>query len=620
MSFFRNIENIGISKKEFLQLCISVLLLLLAVILPVEEGVKNALYVISFVIASYDLIISSFQLLFAEHKLGEELLFCIASLMCFVVSAWIDGALLILIYRFFNLLQKIIKTQYEKNIRQRLSSNLGTYLCIKNNEHINVTADEIQPGDVLELAAGDYVPVDCTVLDGKGRVELSPIVGIEHHMSTEPGRQIFGGAYVENGSITVTCDGTVSETARYKAFKIASSDDSWKNSIEEKLEKYSYFYAPFALGFCILFSLLLLIISDVTTEQAIHRALILLAVSSPTVLAFPLPFFNKAARISSLAHGVLVRDSKTMSNLSNASAVILDKEELLVTGQYKLVRVDSDKLDPDLLLKVAAHACKDSTLPEEVAICRAYSGETDMRLVDKFAEYDGGVAAIINGVQVVIGKKQFLEQANVEIEERQEEYAVYMSFNGQYAGCFILSDIIREEAKGTVKAIESTGCKCLMLSSGGAESTERAAKAVGICEFHSLCMPLDRIEKIQYIKEKYYPGKVIVIGHGGSDDSCLAAADVGATVCGLTSNMAFHSGNAVIFDAMPDAIAFAVNIGRNMKARIKKYVSVHLLIKLIMLLITLLGIYPFLWSAVAADCVCSIVGLYFADIKKSKDK
>ena len=136
-------------------------------------------------------------------------------------------------------------------------------------------------------------------------------------------------------------------------------------------------------------------------------------------------------------------------------------------------------------------------------------------------------------------------------------------------------------------AVESTGCDCILLSGDTDERTRNAAANAGIREYHPQCMPLDRLEKIQEIKERFPSNSVLYVDYGGSDSSSLSAADVGVCLNGLGSETPFQAGDVVIMGRSMTPLADAIDSGKLTQRITRQTLLIILAEKLLLLLLAL---------------------------------
>ncbi len=216
---------------------------------------------------------------------------------------------------------------------------------------------------------------------------------------------------------------------------------------------------------------------------------------------------------------------------------------------------------------------------------------------------------------MAMGTRKFLTDLGVDCSSSSIPSGfktVCLAFNGILAGGISLIEIIRNDAVETVCSIESTGCSCIMLSSSDLEPTKTVADAVGIKEFYYNCKPLDRLEKIQKIKEEYPVNSVFYLGNGRNDSSELSAADISVCTNGLYSEIAFQSGDIVVLGNMPGALADSIDSARIMKRTVRQLFLAAIIIKLFLLLLAILGIEYQLWFTMLADVVLGVAGTLLA--------
>ncbi len=464
--------------------------------------------------------------------------------------------------------------------------------------------------------------MDCEVIEGSATVDLSSILGTNDCAQKEPVDQIPAGASLVNASLRVRAIGTAADSIFARSLDMASDEMFGRSTMEEMIHRYSGVYAPFAMGLSLLTALLLLIFSSTPAEEAIHRALILLIIACPTALIIPIPMTYLAGLYRSLQQGVLVKGAAVMDAISRAGAVVFDKDDLVFTGKYRVLSVKSDRLDPNVLLKVAAHAGAGSSDPLTASIAKAYDGVIDHSLIQSFEEFDGGIVAVVSGTTIQLGSLDYFQSLGLELEDQSEgQHAVYMAVNGLYAGCILLTDIVRDNARFSVMAMESVGCDCIMLSADNAEKTKAAAASAGIREYSAECTPLDYLTKIQEIKERFPVNSVLYIGHGGEDEATISAADIGVCVNGLESEAALQTGSVVVMNNTVDKLADAIEVARATKRNTRITLIAILSVKLILLVLALLGVSYQLWFVMLVDVVIGIAGvLYSAYTRKLPKK
>lgn len=604
----------GVKKELIVRIALAAVLFLVGLFAPLDEKIVLVLMLLSFLISGYDLIILAIVRLANERIIGEELLVVIAAVLAFTINEGYEAAAVMLIYQAGCVLRSYALELTRGNLKERVDPYPAPVTVLRGEDAASISPELIQIDDILLLHPGERVPVDSEVMQGESSVDLSTVLGRNTRKDVVVGQTIPAGAVNVTQDLRVRAIHTMADSVFNRALDIASDENNIRSSTEEGIQGYARVYAPFALGFGILITLLLLIFTDSTTEEAIHRALVLLIVACPTAMLIPIPFTYLSGLYRSLQKGVLVKDAAILDSIARSGAVIFDKEDIMAPGEYRVAAVKSDRLDPNVLLKVAAHAASGSGKSMYVSIVDAYDGIIDNSLIQRFEEFEDGIASMIDGVIITMGNREYMSRLGIQIpdETEMDDNSVLLALNGRFAGSITLAEMVRDAASTSVQTIESAGIDCIMLSAASAEDTKAAASAAGIREYYSQCMPIDRLEKIQEIKERYPVNSVLYMGHGIADEGSLAAADVGICTNGIESEDAMQGGSVVIMDKAPEQLVEAVNAAKLTRKTVRQSFLGILAIKLIMLILSVFGITYQLWFAAMIDVVACVAGILYS--------
>lgn len=603
----------GVDKLLFVRIGISAVLLCLGIFLRLGDGLSLLFLLLSTLISGFDVLYRACVRLIKEHCLGEELLVSIAAVLAFTINEGYEAAAVMLIWQVGCIVRAYASALTKSSFRDRVNPYVPSVTVLRGEEKAAVPPEEVRMGDILILDRGQRAPADLEILEGSASLDLSPILGHTARREVTAGQKIPAGAINNSTAVRCTVLGAAADSVFAHSIDVISEPDAVYGPETEAVERYARVYAPFAIGISVLIALLLLIFSTVPTEEAIHRALVLLIISCPTAFFAPLPFMYLAGLFRSLKSGVVVRDAFILDGLSRAGAVIFDKDEMLSTGLYRVTSVKSERLDPAVLLKVAAHAQSGSSTAVAASIAKAYGQVIDGSLVKEFTEEDGGITAVIDGIHIRMGDTEYMEKNGIAVTDPVGDgITVYMSLNDLYAGCIYLSDTIREDARGSFAVVSGTGCECIMLSADSPEKTRTAALSAGVGEYYAQCMPMDRLEKIQEIKERYPANSVLYVGEGSGDTACFSAADIGVCIDGLSSETAVQTGGAVIMGKTVSPIAEAIDAGKSTRSTVRRVILAILAVKAILLILALLGVTYQLWFAAMVDTVAGIAGILFS--------
>ena len=166
----------------------------------------------------------------------------------------------------------------------------------------------------------------------------------------------------------------------------------------------------------------------------------------------------------------------------------------------------------------------------------------------------------------------------------------------------------KEDAKQALSALHELGVKrTVMLTGDRAAAAEAVGKEVGIREVFSSLLPEDKLAKVRELKRSLSPhGILLYTGDGINDTPVLAEADIGIAMGGLGTDAAMEAADIVIMGDEPSKIAKAIQISRKTQHIAKENIVFSVAVKVIILLLSSLGMVQ-LWAAVFADVgVCML--------------
>ena len=180
-----------------------------------------------------------------------------------------------------------------------------------------------------------------------------------------------------------------------------------------------------------------------------------------------------------------------------------------------------------------------------------------------------------------------------------------MCCRDKYIGCIILSDVLKDDASDTVKALKELNIKNIQILSGDKQSIVSIfANKLGITQAYGDLLPEGKVEHIERLKEEK-GNQIAFVGDGMNDAPVLALSDVGIAMGGLGSDAAIETADVVIQTDQPSKVATAIKVGRCTRRIIWQNVLLAFGVKLLVLILGASGIAT-LWEAVFCGCWCYI--------------
>ena len=187
---------------------------------------------------------------------------------------------------------------------------------------------------------------------------------------------------------------------------------------------------------------------------------------------------------------------------------------------------------------------------------------------------------------------------------------LYIAVNNKFAGTIVISDKIKTDAKETIDKLKKDNIKKIVMLTGDKRKVgENVAKKLGIDEVYTELLPSDKVEKVEELmKNKSENGNLAFIGDGINDAPVLAISDIGIAMGGLGSDAAIEAADVVLMTDEPSRVVDAIKISKKTMTIVKQNIIFAISIKLIVLILSAIGISN-MWQAVFADVGVSILAI-----------
>ena len=332
------------------------------------------------------------------------------------------------------------------------------------------------------------------------------------------------------------------------------------------------------------------------------------------VISVPLSFFGGIGGASKI--GLLVKGSNYLEAAGHTECVVMDKTGTLTKGVFKVEEVHTcGELSEDKLLRYAAYAEANSSHPISVSLREDFeekSGEkVDKSQIGDVKEIAGhGVQAVIEGHTVLAGNAKLMKREQITYEEASAAgTVVHIAVDGKYEGYITIADQIKDDAAEAIRGLKARGIKTVMLTGDSRAAAESVGAKLGIDEIHAELLPENKVEEVEKLLAAKSPkGKLMFVGDGINDAPVLARADVGAAMGGLGSDAAIEAADVVIMTDEPSKLLSLMDIARKTLGIAKQNVVFALAVKLIVLVLSAIGLVD-MWAAVFADVGVSVIAI-----------
>lgn len=607
-------EEEAFSKKEIIKIGLGTVFFISAILINDALAVELGLFLISYLLIGGEVLVRAVKNIIRGQVFDENFLMTIATIGAFIVGEYPEGVAVMLFYQIGEMFQDSAVNNSRRSIRALLDIKPDYANMIINGKEEQVEPEKVGIGDIIIIKPGERVPLDGKVIEGSTMVDTTALTGESVPRKVEAGEDLLSGSINISGLIKVEVTKRFAESTVSRIIELVQNAGSRKAPTENFITKFARVYTPvvvfLAIGLAVLPPLF---IKGALLSDWFYRALIFLVISCPCalVVSIPLSFFGGIGGASK--NGILVKGGNYLEALNSVSTVVFDKTGTLTEGVFKVTEVKpAQNLSQSKLLEYAALAESFSNHPIAKSIIQAYGKKIDMDLIDSFEEIAGqGVKVFSQGHEILAGNDKLLEAKGIiPLDVPGVGTIVHIVVDGVYSGSILISDVIKEDARQTIKNLRQIGIKkVVMLTGDNQKVAKNVADALGIDCVYAELLPEDKVEKVEtLIQGKGREEKLIFIGDGINDAPVLARADIGVAMGGLGSDAAIEAADVVLMTDEPSKLVSAIKIAQKTKAIVWQNIIFALGVKFFVLILGAVGLAS-MWAAVFADVGVALIAV-----------
>lgn len=580
--------------------------------------VEVILYLIPYVIIGYDILRKAIKGILKRQVFDENFLMAVATVGAMCLGEFREGVAVMLFYQIGELFQSVAVGKSRRNIAALMDIRPDYANMVVDGQIQKVDPDEVEIGSEIIVNPGEKVPIDGIIVEGNTTFNTSALTGESVPRDAHCGDEVISGFINMTGEIKVKTTKEFGESTVSKILDLVENSSMKKSRSENFITKFARYYTPAvcysALALAIIPPVVLMLMGkDASWGDWIIRALTFLVISCPCalVISIPLSFFGGIGCAST--KGILVKGSNYLEALASAKYIVFDKTGTLTKGVFEVTHIDpTDNYDQQQLLYYAAHVEMASSHPISLSLQKAYGQSLDRDAVHNIEEIAGhGIRGTVHGHDVYAGNEKLMNKIGVEINGHHPEgTVVYMAIDHQYAGCIVISDVIKETSKAAIQSLKSQGIKeTIMLTGDTKQTATKVAEEIGIDRVYSELLPADKVEKVEEIlQNKGEKEKVAFVGDGINDAPVLSRVDIGIAMGALGSDAAIEAADIVLMDDDPAKISLAMKISLKTLRIVKENIVFALAVKFICLILGAFGIAN-MWLAIFADVGVMVIAV-----------
>ena len=600
--------------KEIVRLFCGILVFILITLILKENLLLYKIGVIlAYVILAIKTCKKAFKQIVKNKVLDENALIVISSIGALAIGKESEGLMVIVLYE----IGKILESKAINKTRKSISDLMNIkpeYANLKDNNEIKkVLPEELKIGDVIIIKAGEKVPVDGVIISGKAEIDNQALTGESKIITRSIEEDVLSGSVNVEGIIEVKVTKEYKDSTVTKILELVENATDKKSKAENFVSKIAKIYTPVVIMLAILVFVVAPLVTNLTYIDSLYKALTFLVISCPCaiVISVPLTYFYGIGRASK--KGVLIKGSDYLDLLKDIDEIVFDKTGTITTGKFSVTSVNvlNNKYTEKEVLEYYGLGESFSNHPISKSILQKIDFEINTSKVNNFKEISGeGIYYETEGKKVKIGKASFV---GVE-KDKTRGTVIYLSIDNEIIAKIILNDTLKSNVKTVISNLENNGITTKMYTGDKKELAEFVAEEAGIKFVKAEMLPTEKyseLEKEIELRKQNNLGKVAFVGDGINDSPVLARADVGMSMGAIGSSSAIEASDVVIMNDDLNSIIEAINISKRTNRKIKQNLIFAISVKILVLILSLLGINN-MWQAVFADVGVTLITILWS--------
>lgn len=592
---------------------IGTILYLIAVIGDFKGALALILFVASYLLIGGKVVLTAIKNIARGQLFDENFLMTVATIGAFSISEYPEAVAVMLFYEIGETIQGYAVNKSRSSISSLMDIRADYANIIIDGKEKKVSPETVKVEDIILVKPGEKIPLDGIVVEGESFVDTSALTGESVPRKIAVNDEILSGGINTNGVLKVKVTKKFGESTVSRILEMVENAANKKANTEKFITKFAKVYTPIVVALAILIAVVpSIFIKDALFSTWLYRALVFLVVSCPCalVVSVPLGFFAGIGGASK--KGVLVKGSNYLELLKDLETVVFDKTGTLTEGVFTVTEINTNNIQKEKLIEVAAMAESFSNHPIAISIIKEYGKEIDKEVIEEYEEIAGhGIKAVINNEEILIGNAKLMNQFNISYNEVDSiGTVVYCAINGEFKGSIVISDKIKENAAEALINLKAAGVKkTVMLTGDNKKTAEKVGEKVNIDEVHSELLPLGKVKEVEkLLKASNKNGRLAFVGDGVNDAPVLARADIGIAMGGIGSDAAIEAADVVLMKDDINALVDAINVSKKTNKILWQNIIFALGVKVIVMVLGTFGIAN-MWTAVFADVGVTIIAI-----------
>lgn len=446
----------------------------------------------------------------------------------------------------------------------------------RNGTVVEIPAEEIQIGDILQVKPGSSVPADGVVLEGVTSIDEAAITGESIPVQKVPGDSVIAATMNKAGFFRMKASKVGDDTTFSQIIRLVEDASASKAPIAKNADKIAGVFVPIVMTIALITAAVWLL-AGAEFEFALSCAISVLVISCPCALGLATPVAIMVGTGKGAENGILIKSGEALEVTHNIQSVVLDKTGTITQGKPAVTDIHGVKTDSKELLKIAAAMEKKSEHPlAEAVLAKAEEEKISLPEALEFSAVAGmGIEAVIEGKKYYAGNLRLMKEKGIDctgikdyLETLTGEGKTPLLFadEKELLGVVGAADIVKPTSAQAIRELKKMGIQVIMLTGDNERTAKAIQRQLDIDTVIAEVLPQDKEREVAKLQENGQ--KVAMVGDGINDAPALARADVGIAI-GAGTDVAIESADIVLMKNdlldVVTAISLSKAVIRNIK-------------------------------------------------------
>ena len=208
-----------------------------------------------------------------------------------------------------------------KTARVSLSPTLSH---VEEKETVEVPISALQKGDIIIVRAGEKVPVDGVVIDGKASADESAMTGESELAQKQVGSKVLSGTLLREGELLFKAEQVGKDTVLSNMIRMVQEAQGSKAPVQRLVDKVALVFVP-VVGAIAVVTFLLWWWLGGDIEQAVLSAVSVLVIACPCALGLATPTALMVGIGKAAEKNILIKDATALEQIRRVNAMVVDK-------------------------------------------------------------------------------------------------------------------------------------------------------------------------------------------------------------------------------------------------------------------------------------------------------